>query len=82
MHIQQYSQARDYVREERPPLPFLKIKKIVLDLERKAPILSIFGLNIQFKMQFQEYLEEKTPKCFPEGSSFTCAFDEMFIEVS
>ena len=36
--------------EGRPPLPFLKIKKSVLILERKTLIVSIFGLNVPFKM--------------------------------
>ena len=36
--------------EERPPLNFLKIEKSVLILERKDLIVSILGLNFQFKI--------------------------------
>ena len=50
MHIQPHSQALNYRGEKRPPLSFLKIEKSVLILERKALIVSIFGLNYQFKM--------------------------------
>ena len=31
------------------PCPFLKIKKSILILERKALIVSVFGLNLPFK---------------------------------
>ena len=37
----------------RPPLPFLKIEKSVLILERKALIVSIFDLNYQFRCSFK-----------------------------
>ena len=36
--------------EGRSPLPFLKIEKSVLILERKALIVFIFELNFPFKM--------------------------------
>ena len=39
-------------RRGRPPFLFFKIEKSVLILERKAPIVSIIGLNFPFKMQF------------------------------
>ena len=39
-------------RKGRPPLPFLKIEKNCLILERQALIVTIFGLNFTFKIWF------------------------------
>ena len=36
----------------RPPLPFLENQKSVPILEKKDPIVSIFRLNVPFKMKF------------------------------
>ena len=59
---QPHSHAHNQKGEGRPPLSFLKIEKSVLILERKTLIVSIFGLNVPFKMQFQEYIRKKVPK--------------------
>ena len=59
---QPHSHAHNQKGEGRPPLSFLKIEKSVLILERKTLIVSIFGLNVPFKMQFQEYIGKKVPK--------------------
>ena len=61
------------------PCPFLKIEKCALILRKKALIVSIFGLNIPFKMKFQEYLGEKTPK-FSLRGIFSSVFN-IFIEL-
>ena len=58
-------------RVEVSPAPYLKIKKSVLILEKKALIESILRLNLPFKLWFYEYLGEKAPKLF----------EKMFIEV-
>ena len=65
MYIQPHSPARNESGEGRPPPAILKIEKSVLIFERKALIMSVFGLNFLFKMQFQECLGEKASKCFP-----------------
>ena len=57
-------------RRGKPPLPFFKNKKRALILEKKAQIVSIFGLNFPFKIKFWKCLGEKTPKCFPVGPFF------------
>ena len=38
------------MEEGRPPLTFLKMKKIVLIFERKYLIVSIFGFSFSFNM--------------------------------
>ena len=74
---QPHPHAHNQKGEGRPPLSFLKIEKSVLILERKTLIVSIFGLNVPFKMQFQEYIGKKVPKwlhvrpLFPECPSST-----------
>ena len=70
--------------EGRAPLPFLKIEKSVLILERKPLIVSIFGLLFPFVDFLSTDLRvswRKNSKMFPCVASFSCVFDEMFIEV-
>ena len=82
MYIQSHSQTFNWGREGGLPCSFLKFEKSALILGKKALIVSIFGLNFPFKIQFSEYLEEKTPRYFPLGPFFTkCVFDEMLIKV-
>ena len=45
-----------------PPSFFKKIEKKCPDFGKNALIVFISGLNFSFKMLFQEYQEEKTPK--------------------
>ena len=72
MNIQPHSQARKKGRGGRKwtSSTLFEIKKCVLILGRKALIVSIFGLNFPFKIQFQKYLGETLPKCFPVGPLF------------
>ena len=58
-------------RVEVSPAPYLKIKKSVLILKKKALIESILRLNLPFKLWFYEFLGEKAPKLF----------EKMFMEV-
>ena len=63
--------------EGRPPLPFLKIERRVLILERKTLIVSILGLNCPcFKCILEKKLQSISLRCL-----FFCVFDEIFIEV-
>ena len=54
----------------RPPLPFFENQKSALILEKKARIVPTFGLNFPCKIQFGEYLGEKTPKYIRAGPFF------------
>ena len=63
--IQPHSLARNQEDEGRPPLLFLKTGKTVLILERKALIVSIFGLYFPFKSSFKSIWEKKTLKTGP-----------------
>ena len=64
----------------RSPLPFFENQKSVLILEKKTLILFMFELNFLFKVQFQEYLGEKTPKFFLVGPFFLVFFKEMLVK--
>ena len=62
------------------PLSFIENRKKCPDFGKKVSIMSIIGLRFLFKMYFQGYLGEKLQNIFL-GASFSCVFDEMFIEV-
>ena len=54
--------------EGRSPLPFLKIEKSVLILEKNVLIVFIPGLHFSFNIKFSEHLVEKTTKFLSFGS--------------
>ena len=49
----------------RPSLVFFENRKRCPNFGKKTLIVSIFGLNFSFEMQFYQYLGEKTPKFYP-----------------
>ena len=79
MHIQLHSQAPNQGRKGKLPLPFLKIEKSILIFEKKALIVSIFGLNYS-KSSFKGIQEKKDQNVSPYFS-FGAVFDKIFIEV-
>ena len=60
------------------PSPLLKAEKKCPDFENKCPVCAHLWVKFSFKIQFLEYLGEKTPIFFP------CAafLREAFIELS
>ena len=65
----------------RPPLPFFKNQKKCPDFGKKVLIVSIFVLSFSIQDVVLRVLGEKNSKIFACGAFFSCAFDEMFIEV-
>ena len=63
------------------PCSFLKIGKSTLILEKNALIVSIHGLKVPFKMQFQEYLGEKSPIFSLRGLFFLCFWRKAYRSV-
>ena len=75
MDIKSHSQARSKGGEGgRPLLQFLKIKESVLMLKRKALMCLSLGQIFHSK---EKNLQNISLRDF----SFSCVFDEMFIEV-
>ena len=71
MRTQSHSQLRNQEGEGRPPLPFLKIKKSVLILEKKALTMPSLGQIFLSKSSFfLGYL----------WAIFSCVFYKMFFE--
>ena len=82
MHIQPHSQVHNKgggeKGEGRHPLPFLKIESVLI-FERKAQIVSIFGLNFSVYNIVLRVSRRKTSKMLPCRASFSGVFDRIFI---
>ena len=64
---------------ETSPICFENRKKCP-DFRKKSSAYDHLWVKFSIQNIILEYLGEKTPKCFP-GASFSCVFDEMFIEL-
>ena len=80
MQIQPHSQACKQGRWRRPPLPFLKIEKMSR-LWNKVPDCACLWFKFSIQYVVLRLSRRKVSKMFPCGASFSCVFDEMFVEV-
>ena len=80
MHIHPHSQARNQGRGEASPALF-ENRKNCLDFGKKGP--GCVNLWVKFFIQnvVLSMSRKKNSKMFASGNSFSCVFDEKFMEV-